>query len=256
MKTKTILFIAILTAVSITSCRKSMFVRGNKNVTTVERQLSEFDKVANDGSFEVTIIEDDEHFVVIEAESNLISHIDTRISNGALIIDTDENLINRRPMKLFVHTDKLRAVELNGSGFIHTETFNSEEFSAVLDGSGDISASIMDCEDTYVRVSGSGNLAIDVDTESMRAEIHGSGDLRISGEGISSNMEIHGSGSIRSYDFNHESSNAVVDGSGSIYLYVTDYLNAKIFGSGSIYYAGNPSDVDKEINGSGNIIKQ
>lgn len=256
MKTKTILFLSILIAASVTSCRKSMFVRGNKNVTTIERQLSEFDKVANDGSFEVTIVNDDKYFVVIEAESNLISYINTRISDGALIIDSDENLVNRRPMKLFVHTDKLRAIELNGSGFIHTETFSSGKFSAVLDGSGDVSTKINDCEDVYVRISGSGNLDIGVATEILKGEVQGSGDLNISGTGKTSEMEVHGSGNIRSYDFHHESSRTVVDGSGNIYLYVTDYLNAKVFGSGSIYYAGNPSNVEKEINGSGDVIKQ
>lgn len=256
MKTKAILFLAIVIAVGVTSCRKSMFIRGNKNVTTVERDLSAFDKVANDGSFEVSIINDDEHYAVIEAESNLISHIDTRISDGALIIDSDENLVNRRPMKVFVHTSSLRAIELNGSGSIDTETFESKEFSAVNDGSGNISTYIRGSEEVYVRVDGSGNLDINVETENLQAIGDGSGELRISGTGLTSDMEVHGSGSIRSNDFIQESSNALSDGSGSIYLYVSEYLNGKVFGSGSIYYAGNPINVDKEINGSGNIVRQ
>jgi len=256
MKTKTILFLAILIAIGVTSCRKSIFIRGNKNVTTVERQLSEFDKVANDGSFEVSIVNDEEHYVILEAESNLISHIDTRISDGALIIDSDENLMNRRPMKLFVHTPSLRAIELNGSGSIETDSFNSQEFSAVNDGSGKITTSIGNSEDVYVKVDGSGSLDINVETEYLKAVNDGSGDLRIRGTGLTSDLEIQGSGSIRSNDFIQERSNAVTDGSGSIYLYVSEYLNGKIFGSGSIYYAGNPSDVEQEINGSGNIIKQ
>lgn len=255
MKTKSILFLAILIALSVTSCRKSMFLRGNKNVTTVERQLSEFDKVANDGSFEVTIINDEEYFVVIEAESNLIPHIETRISNGALIIDSDENLLNRRPMKVFVHTDQLRAVELNGSGFIHADAFSSPVFSAVLDGSGDISTVTTNCEDAYYLISGSGKLEAEIYSEHTKAEIGGSGDLRLTGSGKSSEYEINGSGSIRAFDFWLEESLSVIDGSGSIYVWTSEYLNGKIFDSGSIYYAGNPGLIDKEIEGSGNIVK-
>jgi len=256
MKTKTILFLAILIMLGITSCDKSMFIRGNSSVTSTQRDLSEFDKIANNGSFEVTVIRDDRYFVVIEAESNLVSHINTRISNGALIIDSDENLVNRRPMKIEVHTDQLRAIELNGSGFIHTETFESTVFSAVLDGSGDISTHINNCEDTYIRINGSGGLDIDVETEVLKAGIYGSGDLNISGSGMSSKMEIHGSGSIRSSGFYHESSESIIDGSGSIYVHITEYLNAKIFGSGSVYYSGKPATVDTDINGSGSVISQ
>jgi len=256
MKTKTILFLAILIALGVTSCKKSMFIRGNKDVTTAERVLSEFDKVANDGSFEVSIVHDEEYYVVLEAESNLISHIDTRISDGALIIDSDENLMNRRPMKLFVHTPNLRAIELNGSGSIETDSFESQKFSAVNDGSGKISTIIANSEDVYLRIDGSGSLNISVETEYLHAVNDGSGELRISGLGLNSDLEVQGSGSIRSNDFIQERSNALSDGSGSIYLYVSEYLNGKVFGSGSIYYAGNPSNVDKEINGSGNIKKQ
>jgi hypothetical protein len=256
MKTKTVLLFAILLMLGITSCDKSMFIRGNKSVTSVQRDLSEFDKIANNGSFEVTIINDDAYFVLIEAESNLISHIETRISNNALIIDSDENLVNRRPMKIEVHTNQLRAIELNGSGFIHTESFESGVFSAVIDGSGDISTHITNCEDAYVRVNGSGGLDIDVEAELLQAGIYGSGDLNITGKGKESKMEIHGSGSIYSKNFLHDSSESIIDGSGSIYVYVTAYLNAKIWGSGSVYYSGMPAIIDTEINGSGSVISQ
>ncbi len=254
MKTKTILLFTILLMLGITSCDKSMFIRGNKSITTAQRDLSEFDKIANNGSFEVTVIRDDVHFVIIEAESNLISHIDTRVSSGALIIDSDENLVNRRPMKIEVHTDQLRAIELNGSGFIRTESFQSPVFSAVLDGSGDISTHITNCEDTYLRINGSGGLDIEVETEEIKAGIYGSGDLNISGLGVSSKMEIHGSGSIRSHGFYHESSESIIDGSGSIYVYITEYLNARIYGSGSVYYSGKPAAIDTDIDGSGSVM--
>lgn len=256
MKTRIYFLLSVLLILGISSCKKSMFIRGNNSMTTVERDLTEFDKVANDGSFEVIIINDENHYVQIQAESNLIPHISTLVYNGALIIDSKENLLNRQPMTIEVHISQLRAIELNGSGSIHTDSFINQEFSAVLDGSGNIFTQISGANDSYFKVSGSGNMDVQLETDVLTAIVDGSGDLKISGEGKSSSMKVQGSGNIRAKDFRQESSSVINDGSGQIYLYVSNYLNAKILGSGSIYYSGNPTQLDQWVDGSGRIIKQ
>ena len=254
MKTKLIIILAIAISLGSTSCRKGIFVTGNKNVTTQTRELDNFSKLANDGSFEVTIIRDSNSYVVIEAESNIIPYIETRVDNGALIIDTRETINARRPMKLTVYTSEMEAMELNGSGSIFSEAFVSESYSAVLDGSGNITATST-CTDAYLRVNGSGNITANLITENLDAEIHGSGNIKLYGEGIHSDMGIYGSGDINYFDYFQKYCSAKSDGSGNIYVQVSEVLDAKILGSGSIYYRGNPI-VNSEINGSGNVVKQ
>ncbi len=227
---------------------------GNKNVTTQTRELPSFSKLANDGSFEVTIIKDTASYVVIEAESNIIPYIETRVSNGALIIDSRETVSARRPMKLTVYTPDMEAMELNGSGDIFSEAFTSESFSAVVDGSGNITATST-CTESYLRVRGSGNLTVNLLAENLDAEIHGSGNIKLYGSGIHSKMGVYGSGNIDYHDYTQKYCSAKSDGSGDIYLQVSDVLDAKIFGSGSIYFRGNPV-VNSEINGSGRVVKQ
>ena len=254
MKTKLIIILAIIISLGATSCRKGIFVTGNKNVITEKRELSGFSKLANNGSFEVTIIKDTISYVVIEAESNIIQYIETRVDKGALIIDTRETINARRPMKLTVYTPEMEAMELNGSGSVFSEAFVSESFSAVVDGSGNITATATSTN-TYLRINGSGNLTANLLTENLDAEIHGSGSIKLYGQGIHSDMEIHGSGDIDYFDFQQKYCAAISDGSGNIYVQVTDLLDAKILGSGSVYYRGNPI-VNKEINGSGRVVKQ
>lgn len=254
MRTKLIFILAIVFALGSTSCRKSVFVRGNKNVTTQTRDLASFSKLANNGSFEVTIVKDTISYVIIEAESNIIPYIETSIVNGALIIDNRETINPRRPMKLTVHTPEMEAMELNGSGDIFTEAFISETFSVVLDGSGNITTTST-CTDAYLRIKGSGNIVANFLTENLDAEIHGSGNIKLYGAGTHSKMGIYGSGDIDYFDYTQKYCSAKSDGSGNIYVQVSEGLDAKIFGSGSIYYRGNPI-VNSEINGSGSVIKQ
>lgn len=254
MKTKLIIILAIIINLGTTSCRKGVFVTGNKNVTTQKRDLPVFSKLANDGSFEVTIIRDTASYVVIEAESNIIPYIETSVNNGALIIDTRETINSRRPMKLTVYTPEMEAMELNGSGSIFSEAFVSESFSAVVNGSGNITATST-CADAYLRMKGSGNLIANLITEILDAEIHGSGNIKLYGNGIHSKMGVYGSGDINYFDYTQKFCSAKSDGSGSIYVQVSEILDAKVFGSGSIYYRGNPV-VNVDINGSGDVVKQ
>jgi len=253
MKTKGIIILALIIGMGFTSCRKSMFIAGNRNVSTQTRELDSFSKLANNGSFEVVIIKDTATYVIVEAESNLIPHILTYIDNGALIIDSHENLNNHRNMILKVHTPHLEAVQLNGSGNIDFETFTSEQFSAVVDGSGNIKGSAL-CTDAYLRIDGSGNLSIGLECNELDASIHGSGSIRMVGQGQTSIIGIYGSGDIKDYDFVQENCEVVSNGSGNVYLTVTQSLKAKIEGSGSVHYMGDPL-VHSEINGSGSVIK-
>jgi len=253
MKTKSLIIIALLIGLGISSCKKSMFINGNKNVTTQIRQLDSFTKLANNGSFEVNIIKDTTSYVIVEAESNIIPHILTMIENGALIIDSQENLNTHRSMKLEVHTPDLESVQINGSGDIDFETFSSESFSAVVDGSGSMNGSAI-CTDAYLKIEGSGSLIIGLQTEELDASIHGSGNIHVAGQGVNSKMGIYGSGSIKDYDFVQDNCEVISDGSGNVYTTVNNSLNVKIKGSGSVHFKGDPV-VQSLVNGSGSVIK-
>ena len=65
---------------------------------------------------------------------------------------------------------------------------------------------------------------------------------------------IAGSGSIKAYDLSTDTLNASIAGSGSIKITVSTKIKAKVVGSGSIYYKGNPSSVDSKSVGSGEVV--
>ncbi|NJN49938.1 MAG: hypothetical protein HC798_00720 [Polaribacter sp.] len=65
-----------------------------------------------------------------------------------------------------------------------------------------------------------------------------------------------GSGSIKAYDLSVEEVEASIAGSGNIQITVSTRINAKLVGSGSIYYKGNPKYVESKTVGSGNIYNK
>jgi hypothetical protein len=65
---------------------------------------------------------------------------------------------------------------------------------------------------------------------------------------------IAGSGSIKAYELNTNILFATVTGSGNIRSTVNNKIKATVVGSGSVYYKGNPTYIDSNSIGSGDVI--
>lgn len=256
MKTRTTFILMISAFLLIaTSCDKSVFpVRGNGDVATETREMYDFDRVANEGQFDVYIIQDDESSVVIEAESNLIGKIRTRMNGSTLEIDSKDNLKPSRPMKLYIHTPDVNGVSLSGSGIIDLGTIITDDLSVSLSGSGEIRGDV-EADNVGLNISGSGSANIDLQCNYLETYISGSGEMYFNGSGNIAKFYISGSGSIKGYNFPVNECYTEISGSGNLYVNVAEQLDVKISGSGSIYYIGNPA-INTNISGSGDLINK
>ncbi len=255
MKTKTLLTGLVLLATSImfTGCYDNWHsIDGNYDVNSETRQLPDFHRVFNEGEFDVYIIQDGLSEVEVEAESNLIPMIRTRVEGSSLVIDTKDNLHSHYPMKVYVHTAEISEVGLSGSGLIHAENIEAEDFEISLSGSGDIfvsaTADQVDCA-----ISGSGDIDFGIECNYIEATISGSGDMELWGTAGNADCKISGSGEIRAYELVLQDCDATISGSGNMYLNVEDHLDVTISGSGNVYYMGNPV-INTNISGSGSVI--
>ena len=255
MKTKNAAtgFIILMAMMMFTGCYKSWHhVEGNNDVETETRDFPPFEEVYNEGNFDVYIIQDGLSEVEIEAESNLIPLIRTRLEGSALVIDTKDDLQNNYPMKIFVHTDEVREIRLSGSGLMEAENIETGDLEINLSGSGDIYFS-GNGNDVNCDLSGSGSIDLALVCNMLEIDISGSGDIETDGTADEGDFNISGSGNIRSYEMTLQECHSKISGSGSMYLTVEDHLYVNISGSGNVYYMGSPS-LDINISGSGSVI--
>ncbi|GFD79188.1 DUF2807 domain-containing protein [Tenacibaculum sp. KUL118] len=212
-------------------------IKGNGNVTTEIRKIGSFDKVNIGGSFDVYLINGTEGKVTLEGEENILKYIETEVKNGKLNVHFKENTNIKATKKLTVTIpfEKIEAVALGGSGnIIAKKRIKADVISFGLGGSGNIIAS--------------------VDANTVKTSIGGSGNIKLKGKSDYLKCAIGGSGNIKAYDLKTSSLKASIAGSGDISVTVNNKIKATIVGSGSIYYKGNPSDIDKTSLGSGNVI--
>ena len=214
-------------------------VKGNGNVITDSRSTSDYDGVSAGGSFDVILIKGKEGKISIEGEENIIPFIETEVSGNTLKIKYKKNTNIRTTKKMTV-----------------TVTFMDIE-SVALGGSGNISSKdVIKSSNLKVSLGGSGNINLKVATNNLKASIGGSGNINLEGTTNELDSSIAGSGSIKAYELETDALDASVAGSGSIKITVKSKIDAKLVGSGSIYYKGNPKHIDSKSVGSGSIVEK
>jgi hypothetical protein len=216
---------------------KNKKVRGNGNVVTKTRTISDFKGVDVGGSFDVVLVKGKERKVIIKGEENIIKYTETKVRNNTLQVKYQNNINISTTKKLtvtLVYRD-IEKISLSGSGNI-------------------INKGVLNNSNLKVNLEGSGNITLHVDSDEVQSSIGGSGNIKLQGESNELECSIAGSGSIKAYELNTNILLASVTGSGSIRSSVNKKIKAKVVGSGSVYYKGTPTYIDSNSIGSGDVI--
>jgi hypothetical protein len=256
---KGIIFI-IPAIVALTSC--SLFddcIEGNGNVVTEERSAEPITAIANSTSFQVIYVRDDDYSITVEAESNILPYIETKIKGGSLEVKTirGTHCLRCSVTPVITVTAPFISELINsGSGDFVADPLEGEEVKIISSGSGNIVAGEISTGDLRIIISGSGDVTTDYAvTESFSITLSGSGDLDVIGEAGNGKFIVSGSGSVYADEFSIDEARVTLSGSGSVHALVNVSLDAIISGSGNIYLYGDP-EVSLIRTGSGRIINQ
>jgi hypothetical protein len=237
--TITYLLAAVL-FVTISHAQSSQKIKGNGNLSSKTVTTTDYDKILVSGFFDVNLVSGKEGQITLKGEENLLEFVKVEVHDNALKISTEKgkriSTSMGKTITITVPFESLDEVSLAGSGDINSKsTIKSAQFSASLTGSGDIHLDI-DAKDITAKVTGSGDMILKGKTNEFKCDVTGSGDLNASG------LE---SGNV----------NSTVSGSGNCKVFCTDFLQARVTGSGDIDYSGDPKKKDTKVNGSGSISK-
>ncbi|MCK5134343.1 MAG: DUF2807 domain-containing protein [Bacteroidales bacterium] len=141
-----------------------------------------------------------------------------------------------------------------GSGAIFVDESNVDEISMIQSGSGTIDAGFVNgASEVSIRHSSSGKVRSTlIDGIRVDAVLSGSGRIDLTGVVDVANFTLNSSGRIDALELRASDVVATSTGTGKIYVYATDFLEATITGSGDIIYRGNPT-ISYRITGSGSV---
>lgn len=240
-------------------------VKASKNYVTKQIKVSDFDQIAVSGSLDVTYTQQSgKPKVEIYTSDNIVDLLDIYVKNGKLNLGFKKNVkVSYNKLEIRVTSEDLNAVNVAGSGdFKFTNGLKTDQLKMNVAGSGDITASNIQCSQEFTaNVAGSGDIeckqlkAADMDISvagsgdlkienalvtSVNASVAGSGTVKISGNADKANYSVAGSGDLYANDFKVQNISASVAGSGDIKCYAVEHLKARVSGSGTIGYKGDP----------------
>jgi hypothetical protein len=223
-------FLILLLIIPFTACDLKEF----KGPQTSEiRKVEQFSGIHIYGPFEVLVDADFGSGIELTAPEDAMEFIRTETRQGILKIELDAEGYREPEMRLIIPETALSEIEIYGSGGFKGDRISSKNIK--------------------LRVFGSGDIQIPVETRSLDLEISGSGDIELIGAAESARLGIRGSGDIDLSEISLQDATANISGSGDIKLRVENRLEASISGSGDIAYAGNPKEIKRSVSGSGDI---
>lgn len=238
--TRIILF-AFLIVITASSCSfmGGKRVKGNGNITTTERDVTDFDQVEVHGAIDVYVTQGERRPVRIEGDENLLSYIEVEQHNNRIEVSTRKgyNLRPTKKMKIYVTSPTYNKLEVSGACNINTE--NKLTLNNPLN----------------LEVSGAGDINADVSAPRVEAEVSGSGNVNMKGETKNFELKISGAGDAKCYDLLTETTKVNISGAGSAQVFASVELDAHVSGAGSIKYKGNAPKVNQQVSGAGSVKK-
>ncbi len=210
------LAVALLYQFDVFGRSSSSTTTGSGIPATQTRHLPRFASVELAGSNNVVVRVGEKQAVVVRADDNLLARVTTKVQAGTLVVaNTPGSFATKSPMSVVVTVPTLNALILSGSGNV---------------------------------------VATGIHADALTVTLPGSGTFTGSGDAARLDVTVGGSGTVQFTRLVANTVRALVSGSGSIFVTATKSLDASVSGSGSILYTGGPSDVTKNVTGTGAII--
>ena len=236
MKKQIILSILVFLSINYASAQFwKTKISGNGQVISEQRQVNNFDKLSVTGPFNVKISPGKDQ-LLIKADENLMNIIETYVKSGKLVIriNPDFSLKKYTQLSVEVSVDYLSKIVLTGSGKIYnTSAFSWKNLKLTLTGSGEMDF-LTEVPHLDVILTGSGIIKLQGQADLLEATLTGSGEL------LAKAIEV-------------ADADITVTGSGETYIKCKNHLNIKLFGSGDVYYFGEPQFLKTKIFGSGGV---
>jgi hypothetical protein len=229
-------FLAIFFMAALSSCK---MMSGNGNVKKETRNPGTFTKIHSSGSADVIITSGSNCAVTVEDDENLLPYLETTVEDGTLQIHYKDGVsVSNDHAKIYVTAPTLSDVTTSGASDISV--------SGLLQNPGKIS----------FNTSGVGNIEGEVDAPAIAVSISGAGSVKLHGRTKDFDCGISGVGHADCGNLESENTTVSVSGVGDAHVFASVHLNAKVSGTGSIRYRGNPQNPEIHTSGVGSITPE
>ena len=190
-------------------------INGSGNLKTEARPVEKFTAISLSTVGSLEIEQTGQESLELTADDNLLSLFTSEVRNGTLYLSSAEGKFwSGKGPHFKVTVRELRKLTTSGVGSVK---------------------------------------ATSLDSESLSVSMSGAGSGRIAGRSDSLSISVSGTGNLDATDLKAKRAKVVVSGVGNVTVNASVELNAKVSGTGTIWYIGSPSKLESSVSGVGSV---
>lgn len=226
--------IAFFALVLLASCNR---ITGSGNIVTEKRSVGNFKGLSVSNGLDVEVKQGSTMEVLVEADDNVISHIETTVSGGVLKIRT-EGLNNLRNvhMKIYVTAPVLNSLRASSGSTI------------------DVTGDIRSDEKVDIHASSAADINAGIIAPSVDADASSGSSINLNGKTRDLLVEASSGSNVKCWDLLSETCKASASSGSEIEVHASVKLNASASSGSSVNYRGG-ANVNKAESSGGSVSK-
>ncbi len=206
------------------------------------RTVGGFHAIHISSAFDVILTQGTEAQVAVSAnDEKLLPYIITTVTNGVLIVKTENNKAlwrGNHKLRAYIAVKDLDELKVGGATTVKIDNnLNANSLKLDLSGSSRFN----------------GVLTVN---EKLSIDLSGASDLNISGKASETSITASGASDVKAYDFKTEVCSVQASGASDIQISVDKELSANLSGASSIRYKGEATVKNLKTSGASNVSKK
>lgn len=210
-------------------------IKGNGNVQSEEREVSNFETIKVNGAFTIYLSQDDDYSLKVVADENLLEIIKTKVKGDVLYISTEKSIYKSKEMKLYIGFKHLSGLKANGAISLKSDQ-------------------MLRFDELDIEINGASTAELQLTANRLSIDNSGASTIKLAGKCEEVSIDISGAGSVSAYDLVAKKGSIDISGVGSGKVCVKDDLRVNISGIGSVKYKGEPK-ITSDISFLGSLKK-
>lgn len=190
-------------------------VKGSGNITTEQREVSDFSAVKVGGAVVVEITAQKDFNLEIEGDDNVLPLIKTEIDGDTLKISSEKGYSTSKPIKVRISAPNVDDLDLSGASKVSI---------------------------------------VNLDNESLNVDASGASKISCEGKTKNLTVDMSGASNFDSEKLFAESVSVDASGASKASVAVKDSLKADLSGASKVVYYGNPTNFENKTSGASSIV--
>ncbi len=257
---KSLNFIVLILFLISSSLSAQEKLKGNKDVTTENRAISEFTKIEVIDNVSVLLVYNENQSVGVETDSNLQYAVLTEVNDGVLTIKTSAKIVRKKELTIHIKVNSnLKEINAYNSAnvisknslIIDTLTinaFDNADFNLKLNSKivhingkriSKLQLEVLS-DETFIRAEESCRINAIIDTKNININVLDRAIINMMGTSDAIELETFGTSSFKGKEF--ETKNAIVNATHNSDIYINAIESLDIFAKNSadVYIYSNP----------------